>query len=232
MPTKRAFSASISGWVTVLSLMPLACPCSLRAQNSSASYTFLVASGFLCDTGDSGNCPAVAKSANGDSYEISGAGAFDLYNKSVEAAGTFNHRSRNGNVLETGVWTASNLISFHSYGIAPAALMRRGQAFGLPQIAPKRLAVRSGGMPTGGLAIFRVILATVSGTTETAVLQVNCALGDVPREGSVEGILITLDRDNSEYSEESSERVMFLALRHELRTPTEKPQQNPQLNLK
>lgn len=198
------------------SLILFLCAGLARAQISSANYTFVVASGFLCDPGDSGSCPAVAKSANGDSYEISGAGTFDPQNKSVKAAGTFNHKSTNGNVLETGVWTASALISFDSYGIAPAALMKRGPALGGPQIGYKRLPMRSGPLPTGGLGIFRILLVPVSGTTKTAVLQVNCALGDVPRERSVEGIRIRLERNNFEYSEEASGRVIFLALRPEV----------------
>jgi hypothetical protein len=201
------------------------CAGSARPQISSANYTFVVASGFLCDPGDSGSCPAVAKSADGDSYEISGAGTFDPQNKSVKAAGTFNHKSTNGNVLETGVWTASALISFESYGIAPAAFMQRGPAFGGPQIGYKRLPMRPGPFPTGGLAIFRILLMPVSGTTKTAVLQVNCALGDVPRERSVEGIRIMLERNNFEYSEEASGRVIFLALRPEVSTPAKMPEQ-------
>jgi hypothetical protein len=200
---------------------------SARAQISSANYTFVVASGFLCVPGDSGSCPAVAKSANGDSYEISGAGTFDPQNKSVKGAGTFDHKSTNGNVLETGVWTASALISFDSYGIAPAAFTRRGPAFGGPQIGYKHQPKRSGPLPTGGLAIFRILLMPVSGTTKTAVLQVNCALGDVPRERSVEGIRITLERNNFEYSEEASGQVIFLALRPEFSVPVKTPQQEP-----
>jgi hypothetical protein len=182
-----------------------------------------VSSGFLCD--DSGSCPAVAKSANGDSYEISGAGTFDAQNKSVKAAGIFNHKSTNGNVLETGVWVASNLVSFDSYGIAPAALMQKGPAFGSPQIGPKRLPMRSGPLPTGGLAIFRILLMPISGASRTAMLQVNCALGDVPRERSVEGIRVTLERNNFEYSEEVSGRVIFLTLRPEVSTPAKVPEQ-------
>jgi hypothetical protein len=200
---------------------------SARAQNNSANYTFVVASGFLCEPGDSGSCPAVAKSANGDSYEISGAGAFDPQNKSVKAAGTFNYKSTNGNVLETGVWTASDLISFDSYGIAPAAFMQRGPAFGGPQIGYKRLPIHPGPLPTGGLAIFRILLMPVSGTAKTAVLQVNCALGDVPRERSVEGIRLTFERNGSEFSEEVSGRVMFLSMRPEASAPARTPTQEP-----
>lgn len=206
------------------SLILFLCAGSARAQISSAKYTFVVASGFLCDPGDSGSCPAVAKSANGDNYEISGAGTFDAPNKSVKAAGTFNHKSTNGNVLETGVWIASDLISFDSYGIKPAALMQRGPAFGGPQIGYKRLPIRSVPLPTGGLAIFRILLMPVSGTTKTAVLQVNCALGDAPPGRSIEGIRLTLEGNGAEFSEEVSGRVMFLSMRAETTEPAKSPQ--------
>ncbi len=186
----------------------------------------MLASGFLCDSGDSGGCSAIAKSANGDSYEIRGAGSFDPRAKSVKAAGTFEHKSTEGNVLETGVWTASDLISFDSYGIAPSALIQKGPAFGGPQIGYKRLPMHLGPLPTGGLAIFRILLMPVSGTTKTAVLQVNCALGDVPRERSVEGIRIMLERNKSEYSEEAGGRVIFLASRPEVSTPAKVPEQD------
>lgn len=178
----------------MLSLILFLCSGSARAQPSSANYTFVVASGFLCNPGDSGSCPAVAKSANGDSYEISGAGTFDTESKSVKAAGTFHHKTLNGNMIETGVWTASELISFGSYGIAPNALQQKGPAYGSPQLGPKRMPTRAGPIPTGGLAIFRIVLVPLSGPSKTAVLQVNCALGDVPRERSVEGIRLTFER--------------------------------------
>jgi hypothetical protein len=110
---------------------------------------------------------------------------------------------------------SSDFISFGSYGIAPAALMQKGPALGRPQLGAQRLPLGSGPLPTGGLAIFRILLMPVSGTTKTAVLQVNCALGNVPRERPVEGIRVTLERNNSEYLEEASGRVMFLALRPE-----------------
>ena len=211
--------------VVVSSLILFWGPGQAAPQISSAKYTFVVASGFLCAPVGSGSCPAVAKSANGDSYEISGAGTFEPQNKSVKAAGTFNHKSTNGNVLETGVWTANDLISFDSYGIAPAALMQTAPAFGRQQIGSKRLPMRSGSLPTGGLAIFRILLTPLSGTTKTGVLQVNCTLGNVPRERSVEGIRITLEKDNFAYSEEASGRVIFLALRPEVSTPAKTPAQ-------
>jgi hypothetical protein len=224
MPNKSVFSTVVTTWVALSSLV-LLCAGSAKAQTGSANYTFIVASGFLCD--DSGSCPAVAKSANGDSYEISGAGTFDVQNKSVKAAGIFNHRSTNGNVLETGVWIASDLVSFDSYGIAPAALMQKGPAFGPPQFGPKRLPMRSGPFPTGGLAIFRILLMPMSGASRTAMLQVNCALGDVPRERSVEGIRLSLEKGGTDFSEEVGGRVMFLSMRPEVRAPAKTPQQEP-----
>lgn len=201
------------------------CVGSARTQISSANYTLVVASGFLCDPGDSGSCPAIAKSANGDSYEISGAGTFDPQNKSVKAAGTFNHRSTNGSLLETGVWTASALISFESYGTAPTAFMQRGAAFGGPQIGHKRLPMQSRSLPTGGLAKFRILLMPMSGTTKTAVLQANCALGNVPRERSADGIRLTIESSGSEFSGEAGGHVMFLSMRPGVSTPAGTPTQ-------
>ena len=197
----------------------------MAQTNNNGDYIFLLASGFLCASGDSSTCPATVRSSDGDSYEMSGAGMFDAQNKSVKAAGTLNHKSTNGNVLETGAWLTSDLISFGSYGIAPAALMQKGPAFGTPQIGPKRLPSRSGPLPTGGLAIFRILLMPISGTTKTVVLQVNCALGDVPRERSVEGIRLTLEKNGAEFSEEVSGRVMFLAMRPAVSAPVKPPQQ-------
>lgn len=207
------------------SLILYLCAGSTNAQTSSANYAVLVASGFLCDASDSGSCPAIAKSANGDSYEISGAGTLDTHNKSVNAAGTFSHKSTNGDVLETGVWIGSDLISFGSYGIAPAALMQKGRASGRPQIGTKRLHIGSGLLPTGGLATFHILLMPILGPARTASLEVNCALGDVPRDRSVEGIRLQIDR-TTDYSEEAGGRVMFLATRAPVSVTAKAPKQD------
>lgn len=225
MSNRNVFWTLIATWIAAPTLVMFMCAGPARAQNSSANYTFLVASGFLCDPGDSATCPAVAKSANGDSYQISGAGTFNTQSKSVAAAGTFALESSNGTVLEAGVWIVSELVSFDSYGIAPGTLMIGGRAFGPPQFGPKRLPMPSGPMLTGGLAVFHVRLLPVWGATKTAVLQVNCALGDVPRERSVEGIRLTLERNGTEFSEEVSGRVIFLSMRPEVSTPARTPTQ-------
>ena len=150
-------------------------------------------SGFLCDLGDSYACPAVVKSAQGDSYEMSGAGTLNTEGKSVTATGTFTHKSADGDALETGIWIASELASFDSYGIAPGALMRGGRAFGPPPFGPRRLPMRSGPMPAGGLAVFRIRLLPIWGASKTALLQVNCALGKVPDEHQTEGIRLAFE---------------------------------------
>jgi hypothetical protein len=81
-------------------------------------------------------------------------------------------------------------------------------------------------MPTGGIAVLRIRFLPIQGASTTGVLQVNCALGDVPRERSVEGIRLTLERNNIEYSEELSGRVMFLALRPKISAPAKAPEQD------
>jgi hypothetical protein len=197
----------------VPSLILFLCAGSARAQISSANYTFVVASGFLCDPGDSGSCPAVAESANGDSYEMSGAGTLTTPGKSVTAAGTFTHKSTDGVVLETGVWVASELVSFDSYGIAPGALMREGRALGPPQFGPRRLPMFSGSMPAGGLAVLRIRLLPVLGLAKNATLQVNCALGKVPPEHQVEGVRLAFEGSGVEFDEEVSGRALFLLTR-------------------
>jgi len=124
----------ISGVTAILILVIAASP--VLADNASAHYNFLVGSGFLCDPHDSTTCPAVARAASGDTIELSGAGTLSLASKSVTAAGAFTHRTSTGEILETGVWTASQLLSFKSYGIALGTLMRANQKFKASRLFP------------------------------------------------------------------------------------------------
>jgi hypothetical protein len=48
----------------------------------------------------------------------------------------------------------------------------------------------------------------------------------VPRERSVEGIRLTLERNNTEFSEEVGWRVMFLSIRPEVSEPVKTPQED------
>jgi len=71
----------------------------------------------------------MAPAANGDTIEISGAGTLNASSRSITAAGAFTHKNSTGEILETGIWTTSELLSFKSYGIAPGALLRQKQKF-------------------------------------------------------------------------------------------------------
>jgi hypothetical protein len=155
--------------VRVMARLARLCPAMLlfsfpvAAQTNSSSYIFLLASGLLCDSGDSSTCPATAKSNQGDSYELSGAGTFDAQSKAVKGAGAYTHRSPNGNVLEAGVWFAGELVKFDSYGAAPGAIPRLGLALGPAPLRPKRFPTSAGSMPTGGLAVLRILLLPLRG---------------------------------------------------------------------
>jgi hypothetical protein len=206
----RKIVASVNASLIVAPILALLlCAAPLSAQNPAPEYTFVVASGFLCDTG---NCPAVAKSERRDTYEFTGAGTFNAQTKAVSAAGTFAHKIPNGTVVETGVWTSNQLISFDSYGAAPNALRQRGIAAGVPGFRPNLSPMSFSPVPIGGLAVFRIRLLPASGMPMSAVLQVNCALADAPRDRSADGIRLKLDKSPTEFSEELGGSVMFLVM--------------------
>jgi hypothetical protein len=204
--------------VTICTLFPGAGP--TMAQGNSGNFVFLVGAGLVCDSRDSSTCPAVVKSANGDSYELSGAGTFSQ--KSITASGTFTRKSASGMTLGTGVWLASALVSFESYGAPPGALPQVNRAM-TPMMRTRTML---GPMPTGGLAVFRIRLIPLTGVPQGAVLQVNSTIGDVPRERSVEGIRLSLEASSTEFSEEAGGRVMFLSMRPEVIAPAKTSQQD------
>jgi len=213
MSRQRVLSSLVISWVAVPSLAMFLAAIAAMAQSSSGDYIFLIASGFLCDSGDSSSCPAVVKSADGSTYEMSGVGTFNTKSKLVTATGTFTRKSPNGNSLETGVWIANELVSFDSYGIAPGARMQAGSVFGPPQFGPHRMPMLSGSMPAGGLAVFRIRLLPMWGASRTATLQVNCALGKVPDEHPTEGIRLAFEGGGAAFDEEVSGRTMFILTR-------------------
>ena len=187
-----------------------------QSRSTTATYTFLFGSGFLCEPGDTSMCPATVRSNSGDTYEMTGAGTFDAQSKSVKATGTYTHKSPNGNVLETGVWIASELVAFDSYGAAPGVVLRQSLALGPARFGSKHFPMLSRPIPTGGRAVFRIRLLPIEGSSGIAVLQANCVLGDVTRERSVEGIRLAFESTNAEFSEELNGRVMFLWMRPEV----------------
>ena len=206
----------------ILALLVGAAP--LGAQNPALEYTFVVASGFLCD---SGNCPAVARSERRDTYEFTGAGTFNAQTKAVSAAGTFTHKIPNGTVVESGVWTSNQLIGFDTYGAAPDALRQRGIAAGVPGFRTNPSSMSFSPVPIGGLAVFRIRMLPVSGIPMNAALQVNCALADAPRDRSADGIRLKLEKGLAEFSEELGGSVMFLVMPPQHPRPDKSKQQQP-----
>ena len=197
----------------------------LLGRESPCTGPPVCGAGFLCD---SGSCPAVAKSVNGDSYEITGAGTFNPQSKSVSAAGTFAHKIPNGTVVETGVWTSNQLLSFDLYGAAPNALRQRGIVAGVPGFRPNLLPMSVNPVPVGGLAVFHIRMLPASGMPMAAALQVNCALAETPRDRSSDGIRLKLERNPTEFSEELGGSVMFLAMPPQPPVPGKGKQQEPE----
>lgn len=72
--------------------------------------------GNLCDFGLP--CPDQAFAPNGDALELAGEGTLSIHPKSVSGSGTFTYYFDGGSI--GGSWTATELLSFTSYGPSPA----------------------------------------------------------------------------------------------------------------
>jgi len=147
MSRQHVFLDRVISWVGLPGLALFLAAVPAIGQTSNSEYSLLEGAGFVCDSADSSACPAVVKSADGASYEMSGAGTLAPERRLVTVAGTYTHKSTDGVVLETGVWVANELVSFDFYGLAPGALMREGRALGPQQFGPMRMRTFSGPMP-------------------------------------------------------------------------------------
>ncbi len=125
-------------------------------DSGSATFQYMAGGGAICGFFP-GACPDIAMADNGDTIEISGTGMLTIHPNSVGGAGTFKHKDSNGNLLESGTWTAQELISF-----VPYVVLSNNFA--------------------GGEALIRVHLSNGS----DAILTVTCAIGAPPghTEGS------------------------------------------------
>ena len=130
-------------------------------DSGSATFQYLAGSSFLCGF-FSGACPDIARADNGDTIEITGLGILTIHPKSVGGGGTFKHKDPGGNVLESGTWTAQELISFVPYLV----------------LQPDNIA--------GGQALIRVHLSTGF----DAILDIDCAIGAPP--GQTEGVTLNI----------------------------------------
>ena len=110
--------------------------------------------------------------------------------KIVEGSGTFIHRNAGGEIIGAGVWTATKLISFKSYG--------SGALQGLPEDFE------------GGRALMKVYLdpnVRVPGFDGT--LRIDCTLGDVPKNAE-EGIRLAVRGVPINFNKEVSGATLFI----------------------
>ena len=215
--------------VTVIALLAIAARLRLSAQDqpqrkqglpantaATANYNFLIASGFLCDPGDSDACPAVAQAGNGETIEINGAGT--LGGKAVTAAGAFTEKTPSGDIVTTGVWTATGLVSFQSYGIAPGALLleypklRTLGPMGRGMMPGRMAGLMAGPLAAGGLAVIRIRLLPDAGSPRDALLRVICAKGKVPADEPSDGVRLAIT-GGLVFDEEVNGRTVFLLRR-------------------
>lgn len=137
------------------------------ADSGAATYTYLIGTGGV-------EGPAVAMASNGDTITMTGSGTLSVHPKTVSGGGSFTHKNAAGTVLGSGTWTATQLLSFNSYGC--------GFFSGGP--LPPNFC--------GGLALIRVHLTpSAGGPGFAAILQVDCLLGKVPA-GAKEGIRLAV----------------------------------------
>jgi hypothetical protein len=194
-----------------------------RSTLTTASYNFLIASGFLCDPASSDDCPAVAQAGDGETMEITGAGTLNLAKKSVTAAGTFTQKTSAGAMMITGVWTATGLVSFQFYGIAPFALLRdypQLRTLGMFPMGGPMMFMRAGPMASwmagplaaGGLAVINIRLLPDAGSPQAALLRVNCAKGKVPEYAQADGIRLAITGGPS-FNQQVNGRTVFLLQR-------------------
>jgi hypothetical protein len=134
--------------VGALALLPA------TAAASSGAHTFLLMA-------DAAN---VGVAANGDRVHVTCEGGggecgwFSIHPKAIHASGEFAHFKANGSLFATGTWTATELLSYQSYGC--------GVVMGTP--LPDNLC--------GGAVKFRVVLATPLGKLP-GIMTIFCIVG-------------------------------------------------------
>jgi hypothetical protein len=121
----------------------------------------------------------VARASNGDTVEVSGEGTFDVASKQATGDGTFEHRTRSGDLVGKGTVEVHRIVAFQFYGC--------GVIFGEP-IPPDYC---------GGRAIMEAHLvghlaSDPSVTIEAdALLTIECEIG-YPPSGSSEGVTLNV----------------------------------------
>jgi hypothetical protein len=125
-----------------------------------------------CTTQSGSPIGAIARAGNGDTISVEGNGALDVAAKTASGGGTVVHKDAAGNVLATGTYEATGLVSFQSFGCGGA---------GLPDFL------------CGGIAKLNVTITPDFDTSLhfPAVLWIDCVLGNPP-PSAVEGVRLNI----------------------------------------
>ena len=163
-------------------------PLGFAAGQSTASFQFLVGTGPLCSLPVPNPCPDISMADNGDKVALTGQGTLSIFASSVTGSGTFVHMAPDGTVRAMGTWTAIRLMSFRSFGNSP----------GLPSNF------------VGGHAIMLVQLSVGGKPVHTAVLTVNCEVGNPP-DGLHEGIKLAVQGTPFNFNKQVSGLTVFIS---------------------
>jgi hypothetical protein len=159
-------------------------------KKQSTTYQYLVGSGPLCGLPVPSPCPTIAKAPRGDTIEVAGQGTLSVHPKSVTGGGTFTHKGTTGNVIASGTWTATKLLSFKSYGTSSLAALPPGAS--------------------AGKALIRVRLSAGSMTFK-GTLWMFCELPDVPiPAGFHEGIRLSIAGTGLNFNKQVSGVTLFI----------------------
>jgi hypothetical protein len=130
--------------------------------------------------------------SNGDVVELSGTGTLSVFPKAVTGGGTFTHKDASGNVVGSGTWTATELLSFQNYGASPVT--------GFP--------------PTfrSGNALIRVHITAGGGTVQLdGTLRITCTLPQTGVPGGFEeGVRLAVD-EVINFNHEAGGATLFIA---------------------
>ena len=134
-------------------------PATALADSATHTYAFLI------------EVPNVSEASNGDRVAITGEGEFSVNpNAIIEGEGHFTHTNANGTVFATGMWRATELLDYQSYG---CGVVHNFPTPGATTPLPDNFC--------GGKVKMRVV-ATPDGTTLQigAILTIFCIIGPNP----------------------------------------------------
>lgn len=166
----KRFLALLASLALVLSVSTT----SASADSDSTTRVYLAGTGIVCGLGVPDACPSIAMADNGHTIELTAEGTFSLHPKTVTGGGTFVHKDEEGDVVASGTWDATELLSFHSYGTI--------DFFGTT-------------IEGGQLRLRAHLFATLAGggTAEAdAILEIDCAVSAPPPGSSTDSVRVNV----------------------------------------